>query len=294
MPDSFKTIGVIGKRTDPLVEIPLKTLATHLASNGYSVLIDIDSTQTFGLSQYEPLTLNEIARRADLVIVMGGDGTLLNIACTLAPEEVPLLGINLGRLGFLTDVSIDSMLTTVQSILEGEYVTEYRMLLQGQIALDRQKEIQLAMNDIVITRGEQSNMVELAVSIDGQFAFETRGDGLILSTPTGSTAYALASGGPILHPKLEMISLVPICPHTLSQRPLVIDGQSCIEIELTSRNNATIHFDSHGYFFFEQGQHLFVQRYPEPIQLLHPKGHDYYRTLREKLRWSETLGERKA
>ena len=220
--------------------------------------------------------------------MLGGDGTMLNIARTLAPFDVALIGINQGRFGFLTDISIDTMFETIGTILKGKYVTEERMLLQAEV-FSRKKSVfkVLAFNDVVISKGIKGSLIELEVRIDGQFLYTVRADGLIVASPTGSTAYALSSGGPIVHPSLSVMALVPICPHTFSSRPIVISSDSVVEIIINSAADARVHFDSHSRFDLHEKDHVMVRRYGHTIRLLHPVGHNYYNMLREKLHWTE-------
>ena len=287
MRNTFKTIALIGKYNSPQIVEPLLKLADFLAQRGVTVLIDKLTGAHIRNSSYSIRELEELGRDADLAIVLGGDGTMLNIARTLAPFEVALVGVNQGRLGFLTDVSLDTMYETIAAILDGQCVTEDRMLLQGEIhhagALVQDV---LAFNDVVVSKGIEGNMVEIEVRIDGEFIYNQRSDGLIVATPTGSTAYALSAGGPIVHPSLRVISLTPVSPHTLSNRPIVVSSDSVIEIVVQSDSDTRVHFDSHSHYDLSEGDRVIVKRYPHTISLLHPIGHSYYRMLREKLKWN--------
>jgi len=288
MNPSFKTVGLIGKYKSPEIAGPLLKLADFLAQRGVKVLIDRLTASHIGDNKYPVLLLEEIGRQADLAVVIGGDGTMLNIARTFAPCDVALVGVNQGRLGFLTDISIDTMFETIGTILEGNYVTEERMLLEAEVFSGEQSVFQvLAFNDVVISKGIKGSMIELEVRIDGQFLYTVRADGLIVASPTGSTAYALSSGGPIVHPSLSVIGLVPICPHTFSSRPIVISSDSVVEIIIGSAADARAHFDSHSRFDLREQDHVVVRRYGDTIRLLHPVGHNYYSMLREKLHWTE-------
>ncbi len=285
----FKTIALIGKYKCPEIAKPLLRLASFLEERGIAVLIDKLTATHIGKNAYTVLELEEIGRKADLAIVLGGDGTMLNIACTLAPFDVPLVGINQGRLGFLTDISLDTMLETIGAVLEGKYVAEKRMLIQGEVFRDGASVFQtLALNDVVISKGAHGSLIELDVRIDSLFVYTLRSDGLIIATPTGSTAYALSSDGPILHPNLSAIVLVPVCPHTLSNRPIAVGSESVIEIRLVEGADARGYFDSHSSFDLKENDKVVVTRFPKAIRLLQPIGHSYYHTLREKLHWSET------
>ena len=288
MNPSFRTVGLIGKYKSPEIAEPLLKLADFLVKRGVKVLIDRLTASHIGENKYPVLVLEEIGRQADLAIVLGGDGTMLNIARTFAPCAVALVGVNQGRLGFLTDISIDTMFETIGTILDGKYVTEARMLLEAEVFSGEQRLFKvLAFNDVVISKGLQGSLIELEVRIDDQFLYTVRADGLIVASPTGSTAYALSSGGPIVHPSLSVMALVPICPHTFSSRPIVISSDSVVEIIINSAADARVHFDSHSRFDLHEKDHVVVRRYGHTIRLLHPVGHNYYNMLREKLHWTE-------
>ena len=288
MNPSFKTVALIGKYKSPEIAGPLLKLADFLVRRGVKVLIDRLTASHVGDNKYPVLVLEEIGRQADLAIVLGGDGTMLNIARTFAPCDVALVGVNQGRLGFLTDISIDTMFETIGAILEGNYVTEERMLLEAEVFSGESSVFKvLAFNDAVISKGIKGSMIELEVRIDGQFLYTVRADGLIVASPTGSTAYALSAGGPIVHPSLSVMALVPICPHTFSSRPIVISSDSVLEIIINSAADARVHFDSHSRFDLREQDHVVVRRYGHTIRLLHPVGHNYYSMLREKLHWTE-------
>ena len=287
MKKTFNTIALIGKYNSPEIAEPLLKLADFLKRRGISVLIDKLTGAHITDSPYPIRELEELGRTAELAIVLGGDGTMLNIARTLAPFEVALVGVNQGRLGFLTDISLDTMYETISGILDGHSVTEDRMLLQGEIHRGGERVLDvLAFNDVVVSKGVEGNMAEIEVHIDGEFIYHQRSDGLIVATPTGSTAYALSAGGPIVHPALRVIALVPVSPHTLSNRPIVVNSDSVIEIVMRSDSDARAHFDSHSHFALREGDRVIVKRYPHTISLLHPIGHSYYRMLREKLNWN--------
>ncbi len=288
MNPTFKTVGLIGKYQSPEIAEPLLRLADFLAQHGVKVLVDRLTASHIGANKYPVLVLEEIGRQADLAIVLGGDGTMLNIARTLAPCDVALVGVNQGRLGFLTDISIDTMFETIGTILEGKYVTEERMLLEAEVFSGEQNVFNvLAFNDVVVSKGIKGSMIELEVRIDGKFLYTVRADGLIVASPTGSTAYALSSGGPIVHPSLSVMALVPICPHTFSSRPIVISSDSVVEIIINSAADARAHFDSHSRFDLREQDRVVARRYGHTIRLLHPVGHNYYNMLREKLHWTE-------
>lgn len=287
----FKTVALTGKYTAPEITEPLLRLAAFLSGKGINVVINEFTAKHIAQQHpYKVMHLGEMEGLVDLSIVLGGDGTMLNIARTLAPFGIPIVGVNQGRLGFLTDISLDTMQETIAAMLEGKFVTEQRMLLATRV-LRGEKEIcyALALNEVAVHRDNASNMIEFEVRIDGDYLYNQRADGLIVATPTGSTAYALSSGGPILHPGLDVIELVPVCPHTLSNRPIVVKSESVIEIVMHRTSNVRVRFDSHGYFDLLGNDKIEVTRYPVPIRLLHPEGHSYYHTLREKLLWNKSL-----
>lgn len=291
MAAAFQTVALIGKYKSPGIADQLLQLAKFLEQRGTSVLVDRLTASHLGHQAYPVLTLEEIGARADLAIVLGGDGTMLNIARTLAPHRVALVGVNRGRLGFLTDIYSGSMLDDIGDLLSGHYVVEERMLLAGEVMSGGRKVFDaLAFNDVVVHRGMTGNMIEFEVRIDGQFVYTQRSDGLIVATPTGSTAYALSAGGPIVHPRLQVITLVPICPHTLSNRPVVVSSESTVEILMHGDSDSRVHFDSHSHCDLRDGDRVVVRRGADPVRLLHPAGHSYYHMLREKLHWSETPG----
>lgn len=287
MKPSFKTAALIGKYKSPEIAGPLLQLARFLDQRGVKVLLDRLTASHIGDCPYPVLRLEELGEQADLAIVIGGDGTMLNIARTFAPYDIALVGINQGRLGFLTDISVDTMFETIGAMLDGDFITEDRMLLAAEIfsGNERVSEV-LAFNDVVLSKGVKGSMIEFEVRIDGQFIYNQRSDGLIVATPTGSTAYALSSGGPIVHPSLNLMALVPVCPHTLSNRPIVISGGCTIEIVVRDADDPRAHFDSHSHFDLREGDRIVVRRYPHVIALLHPVGHSYYGMLRQKLNWN--------
>jgi NAD+ kinase len=288
MKSSFKNVALIGKYKSPQIAHPLLELARFLEERGVDVKIDVLTAANIGESRYPALSLEDLGAWADLAVVLGGDGTMLNIARTLAPYDVALVGVNQGRLGFLTDISLDTMFETIGSILDGEYVAEDRMLLEADVFRAGESEFNvLAFNDVVVSKGVRGSMIEFEIRIDGEPIYTQRSDGLIIATPTGSTAYALSAGGPIVHPALRVITLVPVCPHTLSNRPIVISSERTIEIVVHSAaDDPRAHFDGHSHTELREGDRLQIRRYPHDISLLHPAGHSYYAMLRQKLKWN--------
>jgi NAD+ kinase len=287
MKKTFGTAALIGKYNSPAIAPPLLELARYLEGRGVKVMIDRLTASHIQDCRYPVLALEELGAKADLAVVLGGDGTMLNIARTFAPYEVALVGVNQGRLGFLTDISLDTMIETIGAMLDGEYVAEDRMLLEAEIHSGGERVFSvLAFNDVVVSKGVRGSMVEFEVRIDGESIYTQRSDGLIVATPTGSTAYAMSSGGPIVHPSLRVMALVPVCPHTLSNRPIVISSDCTVEIVVQSADDPRAHFDSHSHFELREGDRVLVRRYRHTISLLHPVGHSYYAMLRQKLNWN--------
>lgn len=282
----FQNIGIIAKQGEPAnTRLAVARLARYLRQQGPRVIFDPFAAALIGAAEPETLSPGGMGRQCDLVISVGGDGTLLGAARALASSGVPLLGINLGRLGFLADVSLDTIETHLEPILAGEFDAEERFLLSARVNGNPPV---LALNDVVIHKWNIARMIELETSIDGVFVNRQRGDGIIVSTPTGSTAYALSGGGPLIHPALDAIALVPICPHTLSHRPLVVTGSSRIEIRARSRadqGHIIVTCDGQTDVFLNSESGVFIERGPHPIRLLHPKGHDHFEILRAKLGW---------
>lgn len=266
------------------MQADLADLARHLSAKNINVWVEENTAQHAQLSGYKTLPLEQVGNVADLAIVMGGDGTMLSVARSLIEADVPLVGINRGRFGFLTDLRAEDMLTEIDRILDGNYIREPRMLLLTEVVRGNQLiHSSYALNDVVIKSGLR--LIELEVEIDAKFVYKQRSDGLILSTPTGTTAYALSAGGPILHPNLEAISLVPICPHTLSNRPIAVNSTSKIEVTLVQFSEAQLSMDGQSQQVLEIGDKIIVQRAEKNIFLLHPSDYCYFDMLRNKLNW---------
>ena len=294
MKSSFQTIGLIGKFNDNSVQRMLTRIISHLHEKGCTVLLDDNSAALVeALPQGVVVASREqIGETCDLAVVVAGDGTLLNVARSLVDYGVPLLGVNLGRLGFLVDVCPEQIEPLLDEILGGRYDAEDRILLQARIVRDGETISEsTAFNDVVVHKWEAARMIEIETSVGGQFLNRSRSDGLIVSTPTGSTAYALSGGGPILHPALETIVLVPICPHTMSLRPLVLSAASELEIVVNRENNesAQVTCDGQVSLALQPGDRILVNRLARKIRLLHPQGHDYFDILRNKLHWGKRL-----
>ncbi len=285
----FRTVGIVGKRSDaPEVGATLRRLSGHLRLRGCQVLLDGESARLLQGRAEIGLPVSVLGARCDLIVAVGGDGTLLHAARAMAEHRVPLMGINLGRLGFLVDVCPDDMESALDAILEGVYETDSRALLSAQLVGETAPErAYAALNDVVIHKWGTARMIQLETYIDGVFVNAQRSDGLIVSTPTGSTAYALSGGGPLVDPALDAILLVPVCPHGLSNRPLVVPGASRIEIRVCGHDHghARMTCDGQTEVPLPRETKVQVKRHKERACLLHPRGHDHYQILRAKLGW---------
>lgn len=284
----FPRIGIVGKPNDPQVKPTINILVRHLLEQGIVVTAEINTHALITAETCTPYPISDLGTHSDLVIVIGGDGTMLGAARSLCSSGVPLLGINMGRLGFLTDISPKKMQDTVTKILAGEFVEEQRFLLETRIGTDPiEAKPELALNDVVVHKWNTPRLVEFEIHIDGRFVNIQHSDGLIIATPTGSTGYALSGGGPLLHPALDAIVLVSVCPHTLSHRPLVVAGNSNIEVYVCEANrpNIRVSCDGQDYRPVTDNEYILINKAPHPVRLLHPKGHDHYNILRAKLNW---------
>jgi NAD+ kinase len=254
------------------------------------VVVDSLTAEHLGNHAYQTLTLDEIGPVADLAVVMGGDGTMLNITRTLSPYGVPLVGVNQGRLGFITDLTLENMQAQLTAMLAGKFIVEERVLIAARVVRNEVEVFRaLAFNEVVVHRSQVGSLIEFEVYVDGEYVSNQRADGLIVATPTGSTAYALSAGAPILHPSLNVLELVPICAHTLSNRPIVVSGSSVLEILMHRASDLRVRLDSHTDFDLQANDKIVVTGHPQRALLLHPEGHSYYHTLREKLLWNQTL-----
>lgn len=286
----FKTIAIIGRPATPALAAPIHWLSEWLPTFGVRVLLDENAAQEHRITACQAVSRDNIGKLADLVITLGGDGVMLGAARTVAPYHVPLVGVNMGRLGFLTDISVKEMEKQITAILGGAFTPEDRIMLEASVVRDgKEVDRQLVFNDVVMCRGNTGAMIEFELFIDGNFVCSQRGDGLIVSTPTGSTAYALASGGPILHPSLPAIALVPICPQSLSNRPIVVTDSSVVELLMSSAHDVHAYYDNQSDCRLQELDRLIVRRFRNTLRILHPHGYHYYDTLREKLRWGEQL-----
>jgi len=291
----FRHVALIGKyhgAAAPAVAASMRAvleeIAQFLAAQGCEVVVEGDTAAVAGMAGHPTADVAAIGARCDLGLVVGGDGTMLGIGRQLARHGVPLIGINQGRLGFITDIPLDQYATVLPPMLAGEYEEDQRTLMHAHVVRDDQIVFDaLAMNDVVVNRGATSGMVELRVEVDGHFVANQRADGLIVATPTGSTAYALSAGGPLLHPSNRGWVLVPIAPHTLSNRPIVLPDGVKIAIELVSGRDASANFDMQSLASLLHGDRITVRRSQHRVRFLHPRGWTYFDTLRKKMHWNE-------
>ncbi|HEX7048017.1 MAG TPA: NAD(+) kinase [Gammaproteobacteria bacterium] len=288
MKPQFHRIGLIVKRHDPRAVETLRAAVSYLAPRGLALCAD---AETAALLKTDAVGTDDPGN-ADLVVVVGGDGTLLHAARLLAPRKVPLVGINAGRLGFLADIRPEELSSSLDAVLSGNFIEEPRALLRAEVARGNEDAWSAtALNDVVVQKCDAGRMIEFETHVNGNYVCSHRADGIIISTPTGSTAYALSAGGPILHPELQALAIVPICPHTLSDRPIVVGGDARIEIRMrctesnTENTAAQVVLDGQDHADLGAGDCVVIQRHGEPARLLHPAGHDYYKLLRQKLHW---------
>ena len=285
MGKEFNTVAIMGRHEDPRVAEPVAALASYLTKAGVDVVVVSESPAELSGRRVPE---EEIAGVSDLIIAVGGDGTMLYTARLAREHGVPLLGINRGRLGFLADVTPDEMLQSLGKILDGDYSRESRLMLDARLEKsDGDVVTTAAMNDIVLQRRGTGRMIDFETSIAGQYVNTHSGDGLIIATPTGSTAYALSCGGPIIEPQLDAIVVVPVCPHTLSDRPVVIPVNLGIEVKLLKRadTQAGVTADGHSFGALAAEDRLLIGAADKRITLIHPPGYDFYEILRSKLHW---------
>ena len=286
----FRMIGLIAKRGDPRVGETLGRLIGLLRSRGLDFVLDAESRGVWPGGDMPVVARTVLGERCDLVVVVAGDGTFLSAARSLVDHDVPLLGVNLGRLGFLADVMPDEMPVRLNEILDGDFVEERRFLLDVTVERGTGRVFSgPALNEAVIHKSSMARLMEFETYIDGHLVNSQRSDGLIVATPTGSTAYALSGGGPILHPSLDAIVLVPICPHTLSSRPVVAGGGSVVEVILGNGAEASVQLSCDGQTTVEltAGDRILIRKHRPDLRLIHPAGHEYYTTLRTKLLWGK-------
>ncbi len=293
MKQPLRTVGIFGKYRDPSVGGHVERLVPYLRERKLEVFVE-ESTASLVESSLAPhRTVEALCHTIDVAIVIGGDGTLLNAGRSLAPCGVPIIGVNLGRLGFLADIPVENMIVEIGKILDGDFLTEKRMLLTAEVRRDDKTVFEsCALNDVAIAKGELARLIEFETWLDGEFVTSTRGDGIIIASPTGSTAYALSAGGPILHPNLPAIAVVPICPHTLSHRPIVVSGDSMIEIVMsggTAGQNSHITFDGQSTFMLQDNDRVRIRRANMPVELVHPASRSHFDVLRRKMHWGRKL-----
>lgn len=295
MQSQFRHVALIGKYQAIASGAPgastrkaLEDIAHFLHAQGCDVAFETETARNMGITDYATLDVPSIGAQCDLGLVVGGDGTMLGIGRQLASHNVPLVGINHGRLGFITDIPLDGFEEILLPMLHGAFEDDRRSLMHAQVMRDGRCVFDaLALNDVVVNRGATSGMVELRVEVDGHFVANQRADGLIIASPTGSTAYALSAGGPLLHPSLPGWVLVPIAPHTLSNRPIVLADAAQIAIEVVAGRDASANFDMQSMASLMHGDRIVVSRSQHRMRFLHPKGWSYFDTLREKLHWNE-------
>ncbi|WP_425257706.1 NAD kinase [Rubrivivax sp. RP6-9] len=288
MPAPFRHAAVVGKFQARGIRPVLEEIAHFLVAQGIEVSFERDTAHATGVTGFDALSPAEMGRQCDIAVVVGGDGTMLGIARELARHNLPLVGINQGRLGFITDVPFDKYKEALAAMLAGDHEEEHRTMIEGGVWRDEEKIFDgLSMNDVVVSRGATSSMVELRIDIGDDFVANIRADGLIVASPTGSTAYALSAGGPILHPGIGGWVIVPIASHTLSNRPIVVPDQGEIRITVVAGRDASANFDMHSLASLLHGDQVRVRRSQFKVRFLHPRGWSYYATLRRKLRWYE-------
>ncbi len=287
-PARFTRVALIGRHGDHDVIEPLERIAAFLRARGHSVALHAASVGSAASSDaWVPDRATLLA--TDLAIVLGGDGTMLSVARTLAPHGVPLIGVNLGRLGFLTDIPMADVEPMLTAMLEGRYVEEQRTLIAAAvIRADGSHAEAPALNEVVVNRGGLGSMIECVVEIDGRFVYAMRADGIIVATPTGSTAYALSAGGAIIAPAVPAFALVPVAPHALTHRPIAVPDTATIAISVSQGRDAAVHCDGQAHFELAEGDCVSMRRAAHAARFLHPEQHDYFAMLRQKLHWSET------
>ena len=290
----LRSIALIGKYHSRETAAALRELIPYLTARGASVCVETETAALLSASlgpsvnAWQGASYSEIGATADVAIVIGGDGTMLGAARKLARFGVPLVGVNQGRLGFMTDIARSDMLSCMDDLVDGRFVPEERMLLDAEVRRDGAVlTSNLALNDVVADKGAIGRLLELELFIDDEFIYKLRADGLIITTPTGSTAYALAANGPIIHPSHSGIGLVPLCPHSLTNRPIVIGDRAVLELRIANVGDPRVHFDGQVTLDLQRGDVVRIRRSEHAILFLHPPGYSYFSMLRQKLHWSE-------
>lgn len=289
--EQFRNVGLMGRPGNLGVVDTLEYLQHFLEGRGLKVIYDEDTASLMQRPGLQVCSRSMLGEACDLVIVVGGDGSFLHAARSLARFNKPVLGVNRGRLGFLTDVSPDKIDSKIGAVLDGDYAIEQRFLLNMEARSGGSPVGEgIALNDIVLHAGKSVHMIEFELFIEGQFVYRQRSDGLIIATPTGSTAYALSGGGPIMHPRLDAMVLVPMHPHTLSSRPIVVDGNSEIKLLICSDDiSPVVSCDAQTGPLLRSGDWVYVNKHPFKLRVIHPPGHDFYEACRTKLGWSSHL-----
>jgi len=288
MTKPFKRIALVGRRhPSPEVIESVKQIISLLEQNGYDYAVENDTVSSCDFKTDKLFAIDALGDEWDLLIAIGGDGCLLHAAHAAVQANTPVLGINRGRLGFLTDISPQEITTRLLKILQGDYITEPRFMLHATLG---KTELGIALNDIVLIPGKMPHMVSFITHIDHKLVASQRADGIIITTPTGSTAYALAGGGPILHPHLNAVALVPMMPHTLSSRPIVVNADVTIEIEVTEDNEYApcVSLDGLEPLCLNIGDKILIRKHKDTLNLIHPTDYHYYHTLRSKLGWEKS------
>ncbi len=287
MQKRFQHVAIVGKHQAHGIRAILEEIADFVLDQGLDVSFERETALNTGVTRFDALSIDELGARCDLAVVVGGDGTMLGFAREMARFGMPLVGINQGRLGFITDISMDQFREALAPILAGDFESDSRAMLEGAVWRDGESIFSgVALNDVVVSRGATAGMVELRVSAGGEFVANMRADGVIVSSPTGSTAYALSAGGPILHPSVAGWLLVPIASHALSNRPIVLPDVE-VSLEIVAGRDASVNFDMQSLASLLHGDRITVRRSAHSVRFLHPKGWSYYGTLRRKLHWYE-------
>jgi NAD+ kinase len=287
----FNKVGLVARMGSPPILESLKRVELFLRSQSAQVILEDLAAGMLGETDLQVCSQAELGLNCDLVIAVGGDGIILGAARTLAPFGIPLLGINRGRLGFLADVSPDEIEVQVGEVLKGDYSIEEHFLLEGELSVAGH-EVPSALNEVIVHSATMAKMIEFDLYVNDVFVYNQNSDGLIVSSPTGSTAYALSAGGPIMHPSLDAIVLLPMFPHTLNSRPLVVPGSSELKIVIGSGfGKAIVSFDSHLEFEVQPGESIIIRKKQEKLKLIHPPGHSFYGVCRSKLDWASRVGD---
>ncbi|HWK85114.1 MAG TPA: NAD kinase [Caldimonas sp.] len=287
MSTRFRHAALVGRFQSGGIRAELEAIARFLVGRGLAVSLEEETARNTGIVAWPSLSADTLGAACDIAVVLGGDGTMLGIARRLARHGTPLVGINQGRLGFITDIAFGDFESTLAPMLDGEFDEERRTMLEGGVKRDGATIFEsLAVNDVIVSRGATAGMVELKIEIDGEFVANLRGDGLIVASPTGSTAYALSAAGPILHPGIAGWVVVPIAPHDLSNRPIVVPDDGEVSIEIVAGRDASVNFDMQSLTSLVHGDRICVRRSAHRVRFLHPRGWSYFATLRGKLHWA--------